>query len=96
MRVAHLADEVGWSRRHLTDRFTDEFGVGPKQATRIERFTRARTLLSSGRTVADAAVSCGYADQAHLTRDFRALGGCTPTQWRREHVTFVQDEAVGE
>lgn len=94
VRVADLADEVGWSRRHLSQRFTDEYGVGPKQAARIERFTRAKDLLETGCSVADVAVRCGYADQAHLNRDFRALGGCTPTQWRREHVTFVQDGAV--
>jgi AraC-like DNA-binding protein len=94
VRVADLADEVGWSRRHLTERFTDEYGIGPKQAARIERFQRARDLLGSGLAVADIAARCGYADQAHLTREFRALGGCTPTQWRRESLTFVQDEAV--
>lgn len=94
VRVAHLATEVGWSRRHLTELFTAEYGVGPKQAARIERFSRAKTLLDSGCAVADAAVSCGYADQAHLNREFRALGGCTPTQWRTEAVAFVQDEAA--
>lgn len=91
VRVADLADEVGWSRRHLTGRFTDEFGIGPKQAARIERFQRARDLLGRGLAVADVAAGCGYADQAHLTREFRTLGGCTPTQWRRESLTFVQD-----
>jgi AraC-like DNA-binding protein len=94
VRVADLADEVGWSRRHLTERFTDEYGIGPKQAARIERFTNAKALLEAGCPVADVAARCGYADQGHLTRDFRALGGCTPTQWRREQVTFVQDAAV--
>ncbi len=91
VRVAELADEVGWSRRHLTERFTDEYGIGPKQAARIERFQQARHLLGTGLAVADVAARCGYADQAHLTREFRALGGCTPTQWRRESLTFVQD-----
>lgn len=94
VRVAGLADEVGWSRRHLTERFTDEYGIGPKEAARIERFQRARAMLDGGRAVAEAAAECGYADQAHLTRDFRALGGCTPTQWRREDLTFVQDQPV--
>ena len=92
VRVADLADEVGWSRRHLTERFTDEYGIGPKQAARIERFTRARSLLEAGSASADVAARCGYADQAHLTREFRALGGCTPTQWRQESVSFVQDD----
>jgi AraC-like DNA-binding protein len=94
VRVDELADEVGWSRRHLTERFTGEYGIGPKQAARIERFQRARHLLGRGLAVADAAARCGYADQAHLTREFRTLGGCTPTQWRRESLTFVQDGTV--
>jgi AraC-like DNA-binding protein len=94
VRVAELADEVGWSRRHLTERFTGEFGIGPKQAARVERFQQARALLGTGLAAADVAVGCGYADQAHLTRDFQALGGCTPTQWRREALTFLQDGAV--
>jgi AraC-like DNA-binding protein len=89
--VADLAHEVGWSRRHLTDRFTDEYGIGPKQAARIERFQHARQLIGGGHPVADVAARCGYADQAHLTRDFRALGGCTPTEWRHESLSFVQD-----
>ncbi len=91
VRVADLAHEVGWSRRHLTDRFTDEYGIGPKQAARIERFQHARQLIGAGHPVADVAARCSYADQAHLTRDFRALGGCTPTEWRHESLSFVQD-----
>jgi AraC-like DNA-binding protein len=94
VRVADLAHEVGWSRRHLTDRFTDEYGIGPKQAARIERFQHARQLIGAGHPVADVAATSGYADQAHLTRDFRALGGCTPTEWRRESLSFVQDQPV--
>jgi AraC-like DNA-binding protein len=85
---------VGWSGRHLTDRFTDEYGIGPKQAARIERFQRARTLLAGDDPVGYVAAASGYADQAHLTREFRALGGCTPTQWRRESLAFVQDTAA--
>ena len=91
VRVDALAAEVGWSRRHLSERFTTEFGIGPKQAARIERFQRARLLLGRGAAPAAVAATCGYADQAHLTRDFRGLGGCTPVQWRREALSFVQD-----
>jgi AraC-like DNA-binding protein len=94
VRVADLAGEVGWSRRHLTDRFTAEYGITPKQAARVARFQLARGQLASGAAIADVAVACGYSDQAHLTRDFRDLGGCTPTSWRREQLSFVQDEAV--
>ncbi len=94
VRVADLAEDVGWSRRHLTERFTGEFGVGPKQAARIERFQRARLLLAGDRRIADIAAFCGYADHAHLTHEFRELGGCTPTEWRSDRLSFVQDADV--
>ena len=46
----------------------------------------------SGRLgLSDIAAMCGYADQAHLTREWQAMSGYTPTQWRREEVPFVQD-----
>jgi len=49
------------------------------------------TLLSA-RPLADVAAICGYADQAHLNREFRDLADCTP---RELALTFVQDAAVG-
>ena len=43
------------------------------------RFQRAAGLITGGaRSWADVALTCGYYDQAHLNRDFRALAGCTP------------------
>ena len=92
--VAGLADEVGWSRRHLSTRFTSEFGIGPKQATRLVRFSAARDLAVRRRLpFAEVAARCGYADQAHLTREWRELAGVSPTAWMREERMFVGDPA---
>lgn len=89
-RVGDVADEVGYSRRHLTTLVRRECGVSPKQLQRIARLQRARQLL--GRLpLAEVAVECGYADQAHLTREWRELTGCTPTTWLREEFPFLQD-----
>ncbi|TNM53067.1 helix-turn-helix domain-containing protein [Brevibacterium sediminis] len=80
--VSLIADDVGWSRRHLGSQFRSEYGIGPKDAARIVRFDRARRLIPAGRgSLAEIAVSCGYADQAHLNRDFRDFVGLSPSQW---------------
>jgi len=76
-----LAAEVGWSRRHV--------GMGPKAVARVLRFQRALRLLRDGRALADVAYDCGFADQPHLNREFRTLGGSTPGE-----VTNLQDVAA--
>jgi AraC-like DNA-binding protein len=93
VRVADLADEVGWSRRHLGERFRTELGLAPKQAARVLRFERAGRLLRRGRTdLAALAAECGFYDQAHLTNEWRALAGCTPGTWIAEELPFLQDQ----
>jgi AraC-like DNA-binding protein len=95
-RVSALAAETGWSSRHLTSRFRTETGLTPKAAARVIRFHRARRLLVRQVTaggparLADLAVSCGYFDQAHLAREFRALAGVPPSQWLAEEFRNVQ------
>lgn len=93
--VADLAAGTGWSRRHLLSRFRAQVGLAPKPAARVLRFQRAAALLvpaaqaggpgrPSGRVIADVAATCGYADHAHLVRDFRALADCTPSAYVAE------------
>ncbi len=95
VRVADLAGEVGWSRRHLGERFRAELGLAPKQAARVLRFERAGRLLRGGRLgLASVAAECGFYDQAHLTNEWRALAGCTPGTWIAEELPFLQDEEV--
>ncbi|GAA2298422.1 helix-turn-helix domain-containing protein [Streptomyces caniferus] len=94
--VATLAEDIGWSTRHLTARFRQETGLTPKTAARVIRFDRARRLLGAAARagtpppLAHLAVRCGYFDQAHLARDFRSLAGCPPSQWLVEEFRNVQ------
>jgi AraC-like DNA-binding protein len=96
IRVSELAAGTGWSERHLTGRFRAEIGLAPKAAARVIRFDRARKLLVRRLTaggdylLADLAADCGYFDQAHLAREFRALAGCPPSQWLAEEFRNVQ------
>lgn len=86
LKVTDVADEVGWSRRHLGEMFRRETGLAPKAAARVIRFERAGDLLRGPQRpgLADVAHACGYADQAHLARDFRDLAGITATAWLGE------------
>ena len=47
-----------------------------------------------GATFADLAAECGFYDQAHLAREFRALAGCPPSVWLAEEFRFVQASAA--
>jgi AraC-like DNA-binding protein len=81
--VGLLAEEIGWSRRHLVRRFGRQVGLAPKPAARVLRFERAVGLLRErhpGTSIADVAAACGYADHSHLDREFRRLAGCTPSE----------------
>jgi AraC-like DNA-binding protein len=98
LRVSDLAEHVGWSRRHLSERFRLATGVTPKEAARIARFETTRDLLSSTRrpALADLAVRCGYADQPHLAREWRSFTGCSISTWMREELPFVHDSMPAE
>jgi AraC-like DNA-binding protein len=63
--------------------FRRTFGMPPKTFARVLRFDAAVRRLRSGRVTgwADLAASCGYADQAHLAREFRALSGSPPSEF---------------
>lgn len=93
-RVEAVADEVGYSRRHLGALVRAECGLAPKQVQRLGRFDASRGLM--GRVpLAEVAPRCGYADQSHLTREWVAMAGCPPTTWLREEFPFLQDLEAG-
>lgn len=82
-RVADVADHVNLCRQQLARRFTAAFGLPPRAVSRIGRFQRARRMAAAGRATgwADLAALAGYADQAHLSREFRELSGTSPGRW---------------
>jgi AraC-like DNA-binding protein len=75
-RVSAL--DLGVSERQLRRRFEDAVGYGPKTLARVLRFQRFLALAAGGGDLARLALSAGYADQAHLTRECRRLAGRTP------------------
>lgn len=91
--VEAVAAEVGWSRRHFSQKFRENFGLAPKVMGRVLRFERAQQLLRlpTQPSLASVAAACGYADQAHMTREWHEFAGSSPTSWMSdETIPFVQ------
>lgn len=98
-QVSSVADEVGYSRRRLSTLVRDEVGVTPQEMRRLGRFERSHSVLrqraGEGRvSISEVAASCGYADHAHLTREWGRLAGCSPSAWLATEFPIVQ--AVGD
>jgi AraC-like DNA-binding protein len=73
--VAATAAALGWTERTLHRRCRDAFGYGPSVLRRILRFRLALRVAGQGASFAATAACAGYADQAHLAREVRALAG---------------------
>jgi methylphosphotriester-DNA--protein-cysteine methyltransferase len=90
-RVEPLAEALGFSHKHFVARFRRSVGLPPKLYSRLLRFQRALRAVPPEGTVrwSEVAIDCGYYDQAHFNRDFRAFSGITPL----EYLSLRGDEA---
>jgi AraC-like DNA-binding protein len=81
--VGTLVEATGWSDRRLLRGFRDHVGLPPKTFARVLRFRRAieRLEREGAGALAGVALDCGYYDQAHFNRDFRAFAGGPPTDY---------------
>src|SRR5262245_15421914 len=89
--IGEVTGRVGLSPKRFIRLFTAEVGLTPKLFCRIRRFQGVlRTIRCSPRVDwARVALDCGYYDQAHFIRDFRAFCGLSPTAYLRvwgEHL----------
>lgn len=80
-RVSTVAAAVGASVRQLQRLFAEYVGIGPKWVIRRYRLAEVTDRLATGVPIDWAALAAelGYADQAHLSRDFTEMFGESPT-----------------
>ena len=91
LRVETLAHMAGLSAYQFNRRIRAIFGINTSQLIAKTRIDAASRLLrTSDQSVADVAVACGYFDQSAFTRQFRALVGLTPRQYR-EHYRISEE-----
>jgi AraC-like DNA-binding protein len=91
--IPAVASGAGLGERQLERLFVERVGYGPKLFARVARLEAAVTVIASSLRVrgsiaswASFARTCGYADQAHLIREFRALTGVTPAVYAGERA----------
>ena len=95
-RVGEIQQQSGYSPRHFIQLFRSNVGLAPKQFYRIQRFSAALARIARGKAaLADVAIASGYADQAHLSREFRELAGVSPSAYSPPAADSEHHHVVG-
>jgi AraC-like DNA-binding protein len=81
--VEEMVRGTGMSPRTLQRWFARHVGLPPRRFLRLLRFHKAFEQVPEQPSLADHAAAQGYADQAHMARDFRAMAGVPAKQARR-------------
>lgn len=83
LEIREVAWMCGAHPVSLARRYRRHFGTSPSFALRQARVSRAAAVIGGGTSIAEAADECGFADQSHLTRDFRRVFGLSPARYRQ-------------
>jgi AraC-like DNA-binding protein len=79
--AAALERLSGLDRWTLARAFRAAFGTSPSRFRTMRQLDHARRLIARGAPLAEAAAGAGFADQSHLSRQFKRAYGLTPGQW---------------
>jgi AraC family transcriptional regulator len=91
MDIEDLANVVALSRSHFSRAFKRTLGFSPMEYVVVRRVERAKAMISGTREpLAEVALACGFADQAHLNRRFRDIVGISPGRWRRSNAQLAK------
>jgi AraC-like DNA-binding protein len=79
--LADLERATRHDRWQLSRDFRALFGTSPYRYLTLRRLDKVRRMLLDGTSLAEAAASCGFADQSHFGRLFKKSVGLTPKVW---------------
>jgi AraC family transcriptional regulator len=89
IQTRQLAEVINLSASYFTRAFKVSFGVVPSLYVTRLRIERAQQLLVETQDpICQIALSCGFSDQAHLSKRFREHVQDTPHRWRRQHCNL--------
>jgi AraC family transcriptional regulator len=87
IRVSDLSAVARSSPSYFSSAFKRTFGASPHAYLMSRRISMAvELMLGSDAPLSEIAIDCGFADQAHFSRQFRRTMGNTPSTWRRERA----------
>jgi len=89
--VEDLRGKVFISRRQLEREFREKIGLTPKQYMRIARLNAINRYLLSGSNLnlGSLSLEAGFADQAHLCREFKTFAGLPPAKFIESLEQFI-------
>ncbi len=90
VRSSELEAVTGLTRYELARQFRVKYGTSPYRYLLMRRLDFARVQLSRSRPLVNVALEAGFADQAHLTRMFKAAFGLTPARYGALRAQEVQ------
>jgi AraC family transcriptional regulator len=94
MDIDDLANVVALSRSHFSRSFKHTVGLSPMEYVVVRRVERAKVMIRTTKDpLAEVALACGFADQAHLNRRFRDIVGTSPGRWRRNNALVSKPTA---
>ena len=76
-----LEQVAGIDRFTIARHFRWAFGTSPDRYRTLRRLAVARAAIEGGRSLARTAAEAGFADQSHMTRQFKRTYGLTPGRW---------------
>jgi AraC-like DNA-binding protein len=79
--AALLEQIAGTDRFTIARHFRRAYGTSPDRFRTMRRLALARAAIERGRPLAQAAAESGFADQSHMTRQFKRAYGLTPAHW---------------
>lgn len=97
-RIGDACRDLDMSPRRFGSLFREHVGMSPKRYARLQRFRAVVDGVHSGRNIewSRVAADCGFYDQPHLVREFRAFAGMTPSAYVARRGSYVNHVPLDE
>jgi len=78
-----MSEQAGMSKHHFVRLFNSEVGMSPVRYLKFVRIQRAKDLLKRTElSISTTAHKVGFHDVSNFNKNFKAIEGCTPSQYR--------------